>query len=506
LFRPFYFDCRAIHTFDNDSSENRWNRKTENATMIALNLVAERKTLAMTSKKTLRFIDLFAGMGGFRLGFENACKVLNIGSECVFTSEIKPHAITVYTDNFPDSLIHGDITQIPAADIPDFDVMLAGFPCQAFSCAGKRYGFADTRGTLFFEVERILKAKRPAAFILENVEGLVGHDKENNTDAIGRTLSVILEKLQLLDYHVTWQVLDAKHFGLAQTRKRIFIVGTKTQVVNLTEFPQKRVTLSDVLETDKPCMDTKLTKLLLSHFKLNELHGKSIKDKRGGKENIHSWDIGLKGEVSAEQKELLNLILLYRRNKKWAEAKGITWMDGMPLTAAEIRTFYQHSHLQTLLNDLVQKNYLKYEHPKDIVTVTDNGTTKKVRLPRADVEKGYNIVAGKLSYEINKILDPKTTTPTLVATDLDRIVVPDSQGLRKLTLVEQCRLFGFPDYFQFNVTDPLAHDLFGNTVPVATVEAVAERLILEGILGKTSTKVIVEAPKNQSYYQLALIA
>ncbi|MBO0613529.1 DNA cytosine methyltransferase [Thiothrix fructosivorans] len=149
---------------------------------------------------------------------------------------------------------------------------------------------------------------------------------------------------------------------------------------------------------------------------------------------------------------------------------------------------------------------MKYEHPKDIVTVTDNGITKKVRLPRADVEKGYNIVAGKLSYEINKILDPKTTTPTLVATDLDRIVVPDSQGLRKLTLVEQCRLFGFPDYFQFNVTDPLAHDLFGNTVPVATVEAVAERVILEGILGKTSTKVIVEAPKNQSYYQLALIA
>jgi DNA (cytosine-5)-methyltransferase 1 len=460
----------------------------------------------MTAVKTLRFIDLFAGMGGFRLGFENACKMHGMSSACVFTSEIKPHAVKVYTDNFPDSPIHGDITQIPAADIPDFDVMLAGFPCQAFSCAGKRYGFADTRGTLFFEVERILETKRPAAFILENVEGLVGHDKENNTDTIGRTLSVILEKLRLLNYHVTWQVLDAKHFGLAQTRKRIFIVGTNTQAVNLTAFSRRSVALQDVLETGKPCMDTKLTKLLLSHFKLNELHGKSIKDKRGGKENIHSWDLGLKGAVNAEQKELLNLILLYRRNKKWAVAKGITWMDGMPLTAAEIRTFYQNPHLQTLLDDLVRKNYLKYEHPKDIVTVADNGTIKKVRLPRPDVEKGYNIVAGKLSYEINKILDPRTTTPTLVATDLDRIVVPDTHGLRKLTLVEQCRLFGFPDHFQFNVTDPLAHDLFGNTVPVATVEAVAERVILEGILGKTSPNITVEFPKNQPYYQLALIA
>lgn len=461
----------------------------------------------MPLAKKIRFIDLFAGMGGFRLGFETACATQGMTPECVFTSEIKPHAVKVYTDNFPDSHIHGDITQIPADEIPDFDVMLAGFPCQAFSCAGKRYGFADTRGTLFFEVERILEAKRPTAFILENVEGLVGHDKENNADGIGRTLSVILEKLQLLDYHVTWRVLDAKHFGLAQTRKRIFIVGTKTQAINLQGFPQRIVALQDILETDKPCMNTKLTQLLLSHFKLDELHGKSIKDKRGGKENIHSWDIGLKGEVSDAQKELLNLILLYRRNKKWAAAKGITWMDGMPLTATEIRTFYQHPHLQTLLDDLVQKNYLKYEHPKDIVTVTENGTSKKIRLPRQDVAKGYNIVAGKLSYEINKILDPKTTTPTLVATDLDRIVVPDTQGLRKLTLVEQCRLFGFPDHFQLTVADAFAYDLFGNTVPVATVEAVAERVILEGILGKISTKTPVASFKNQPYYhQLALIA
>ena len=165
-------------------------------------------------------------MGGFRLGFEQACAKTGYTAQCVFTSEIKSHAITVYQDNFPNSELHGDITQINAQDIPDFDVLLAGFPCQAFSCAGKRYGFADTRGTLFFEIERILQEKKPAAFILENVEGLVGHDKEPNSNAkLGRTLSIILEKLQQLGYQVTWQVLDAQHFGLAQSRKRIFIVG-----------------------------------------------------------------------------------------------------------------------------------------------------------------------------------------------------------------------------------------------------------------------------------------
>ena len=130
----------------------------------------------------IKFIDLFAGMGGFRLGFENACADLGIETKCVFTSEIKPHAIDVYKSNFIDSEVHGDITQIKPSYIPAFDVLLAGFPCQAFSSAGKRNGFNDTRGTLFFEIEKILKAHKPKCFILENVEGLVSHDKQNKED------------------------------------------------------------------------------------------------------------------------------------------------------------------------------------------------------------------------------------------------------------------------------------------------------------------------------------
>lgn len=126
----------------------------------------------------VKFIDLFAGIGGIRKGFEIAFHKCGYETECVMTSEIKPHAYKVLQANHPNEEIRGDITKIDADTIPDFDFLLGGFPCQAFSFAGRRLGFQDTRGTLFFEVERILKEKRPFGFILENVEGLVTHKKK----------------------------------------------------------------------------------------------------------------------------------------------------------------------------------------------------------------------------------------------------------------------------------------------------------------------------------------
>lgn len=221
---------------------------------------------------------------------------------------------------------------------------------------------------------------------------------------------------------------------------------------------------------------------------MKQLYGKSIKDKRGGKDNIHSWDIALKGSVSEDQKTLLELILRARRNKKWGELKGIEWMDGMPLTVNEICTFYEHPQLVEMLQDLAQKGYLKYEHPKDIVVMHEGGKIKKIRQYRTDLEKGYNIVAGKLSYEISKVLNPNQIAPTLVATDLDRVAVPDDEGIRYLTLLEQRRLFGYPDNFSLPVKTNLAHDLLGNTVPVPVVDAIASRLIAQLFLGQEAVK------------------
>ncbi len=420
----------------------------------------------------IRFIDLFAGMGGIRLGFEQACEQQGLQPTCVLTSEIKEHALQAYRDNFPAEPIWGDVSLLNLDKLPDFDVLLAGFPCQPFSHAGKRQGFADTRGTLFFEIEKILAHKKPFGFLLENVEGLVGHDG-------GRTLRIILEKLTELGYKTTWEVLNAKDFGVPQDRKRIFIVGSKTHPVSLQSFPKKTAQLASVLEKGLPVLDTAFTKMLLAHYAPHELLGKAIKDKRGGKDNIHSWDIELKGAVSAQQRSLLEQLLRERRKKHWAVQKGIRWMDGMPLTLDEIATFFlpnqSKSHLKALLDDLVAKGYVRFEHPKDLVTPP--GKTRPVRQYKTDVPKGYNIVVGNLSFEIRKILDENGICPTLVAADMGKLAVVDGQGIRHLSIREGLRLSGFPDSYQLNMPATQAYDLLGNTVVVDVVRAIAERLL-----------------------------
>ncbi len=188
------------------------------------------------------FIDLFAGIGGIRLGFEHA------GGKCVFSSECDPYACKTYMANFGE-MPAGDITKIDANSIPDFDILLGGFPCQAFSIMGKQEGFAnETCGTLFFDIERILKAKRPPAFMLENVRNLASHDA-------GKTYRIIYDHLKALGYHVHAKVLNALDYGVPQKRERIIIVGFLDDVK--FEFPApipvaKRKTLNEIFENNVP--------------------------------------------------------------------------------------------------------------------------------------------------------------------------------------------------------------------------------------------------------------
>jgi DNA (cytosine-5)-methyltransferase 1 len=184
-----------------------------------------------------RFIDLFAGIGGFRKGFEDA------GYECVFTSEINEACQEVYKDNFNDE-VFGDITKIEPTDIPDFDVLLGGFPCQPFSISGKKKGFDDTRGTLFFDICRIIDEKKPKVVILENVKHLIHHDKK-------RTFKTIIETLQDLNYNVSYKILNAKNFGLPQNRERIFIIATKSSFFRFEQLKTKApVQLKDFLDKE----------------------------------------------------------------------------------------------------------------------------------------------------------------------------------------------------------------------------------------------------------------
>ncbi|MCA0348569.1 MAG: DNA (cytosine-5-)-methyltransferase [Bacteroidetes bacterium] len=428
---------------------------------------------------SVKFIDLFAGLGGIRLGFEKAFKDLGIETECVLTSEIKPYAVKTLKQNFSHDFLAGDIFEIRNEFIPDFDFLLGGFPCQPFSAGGKRQGFLDTRGTLFFEIERILRDKKPYGFILENVEGLVKHDLENKNDEIGRTLKTILHTLENdLGYKTSWRVFDSLEFGLPQSRKRIFIVGTKDEKIDLFGNEPKFKKLESILESGLPTLKSDFIDKLLSHFSIEDLYGKSIKDKRGGDNNIHSWDIEIKGSVSKQQAKILNELFKQRRKKQWAEEIGIDWMDGMPLTLVQVNSFIDlpKKELKSLLDDLASKGYLKLEHPKKLVkTQTSNGVATSREYDETK-PKGYNIVTGKLSFEINKVLDPKDIAPTLVATDVSRLAVPDGNGLRRLTIREGLRLFGYPDWYEIPTKENEAFDLLGNTVAVPVVEFVANKL------------------------------
>jgi len=194
----------------------------------------------------MKFIDLFAGIGGFHYGFERANDIEEAQSKsdkeswtnssdfnressaqgrskpafsCVWANEFNKYAASIYKKRFPKTVLStADIRTVNANEIPSHDLLCAGFPCQAFSIAGKRKGFNDTRGTLFFEIARILKAKRPRLFLLENVKGLLSHEE-------GRTFATILSTLQELGYWVEWQVLNSKDFSVPQNRERVFIAG-----------------------------------------------------------------------------------------------------------------------------------------------------------------------------------------------------------------------------------------------------------------------------------------
>jgi len=227
-----------------DRTIRRWENEESSPSKLELSAILNFPEIAPYKNKSnaeYKKIDLFAGIGGTRLGFQLTGK-----TKAVFSSEIDKFAIKTYKANFGETP-HGDITEIDAKDIPDHDILVAGFPCQAFSQAGKKLGFDDIRGTLFFDVARIIREKRPKAFLLENVKNIVSHDK-------GRTFSVIIDTLKELGYHVDPALLKAKDFGLPQNRERVYIVGfDKKQVSNYKDFvmplpPKTKTLVGSILE------------------------------------------------------------------------------------------------------------------------------------------------------------------------------------------------------------------------------------------------------------------
>ena len=408
------------------------------------------------------YVDFFAGIGGFRYGIE-AFQRLNptYSFKCIKSVDIKKDALKTYNLNFGESNEPCDICTVK--NLPHFNLLCAGFPCQPFSSAGNKKGFEDEgRGNLIYEVIRICKESVPDYLLLENVSNIELLDK-------GRILQKIVSEFEAIGYHITCVTVNASEVGLAQDRKRLFIVGSRTTKPVLTIPPSDPHTIDSVIDesdTTSNLPDAFLKQLL--SVPLPQLIGRSMKDKRGGEDNIHSWDIGYHGPVTDRQKTLLNKILTERRKKKWAELKGIVWMDGMPLSLEEIRTFLDYEGLAEDLTDLVTKKYLVVEHPKDLV---DNK-----RQYKTDAPQGYNISKGKLSFPVSKVLDPKGLSPTLTATDSSKLAVFVKNTIRSLNPLELKRLCGFPESMRLP-EKVNAYDLFGNMVCPPVITAILQQLL-----------------------------
>lgn len=410
----------------------------------------------------IKFIDLFAGIGGIRLGAINALKKQGIASQCVLSSEIDEKACETYELNFGEHP-SGDIKSI--TKIEPFDLLLAGFPCQPFSYAGKRKGFGDTRGTLFFEVERILDAYQPKAFLLENVRGLYTHDEK-------RTFETIITRLHELGYGTYDLLLNSSDFGVPQNRVRLYILGIKNATPKMSLITNlgaadshryKKDSFADITQKSNCSVGQILEDTISEKYycskefekqlryaigdDLTALHGYRLIDYRGG-QSLHSWELGKNGICSKAEIKFMNLLIQNRRKPMFG-----TQTDGKKLTLEQIMTFYTDDNIHEVIESLKRKKYLKEQ----------DGT--------------FNPVCGNMSFEVFKFLDPSSISITLTSSDSNRLGVVQNNRPRRITPRECARLQGFPDTFVVNPIDAFAYKQFGNSVSVPVIEAVISDFI-----------------------------
>lgn len=435
----------------------------------------------------VRFIDLFAGTGGIRLAFEQALAEAGCVGECVKSVEIDPCACKTYELNFNESP-YGDVRQLD--DINPFNVMLAGFPCQAFSYAGKQRGFADTRGTLFFEVERLLEKYHPKLVFLENVRGLTTHDG-------GKTFETIIGRLKNLGYEVEYRLVNASSLGIPQNRTRIYIVGTygrhpqielqsdlgaadshAYKAIQPSLFAKGRTyrRVKDILEScptkEYNCSERFRNSIVNAlGGDLNKVHGVRLIDTRHGN-SIHSWDIGRKGECSVREKAFMNLFVSNRRRHVFG-----THQDGKALTREQIATFYFDDDRDDLIASLLAKGYLQEDDAGRI-----------------------NLVCGNMSFECFKFLDPDSISITLTASDANRLGVFHNGRLRHITPRECARLQGYPDSYILHPDDRFAYKQMGNAVCVPVIKELFSDLLkhTDGLLEDISHLTVADGMSKKT--------
>lgn len=456
------------------------------------------------------YISLFSGIGGFERGIENSNKnsILN----CVGYSEIDKYAENIYRKHYPNHPRLGDATKIQTKNLPDFDLLVGGFPCQAFSHAGLRRGFDDTRGTLFFEIARILSEKKPKYFLLENVRGLLSHDK-------GRTFQEILRTLSELGYNAQWQILNSKDYGVPQNRERIYIKG----------FLRGRDGRREVLCQPKGGRKVGLSQNKKGLIRLNE---KSIDRRDKEEERIYSPDgisptlntVGNRLHIDVDEektKELFDVAECYGSTQKNAmvtdgkisptlcaamgEGGGHVPMlrkvgnvsktgksasgniyDPEGLFPTILHVYYKHN-TGILLKNNTKKGYIEANDGDEVLLTQPRcrGRVQEKSTPALTTKSEIGVVE-YAPYDAVKLQNTPKFTPNLnrgkiaqtVRTNKNVGVVDKNYQIRRLTPIECERLQGFPDnWTKYGengdlISDTQRYKVCGNAVTTNVITAI----------------------------------
>lgn len=432
--------------------------------------------------KRLTFMDCFAGIGGFRMALEQ------LGFVCVASCEIDKHARKAYKAIYGwEEPFYGDIKDVDPRELPDFDLLTGGFPCQAFSVAGKRRGFEDTRGTLFFEIVRIAKEKRPKAILLENVKGLVNHDK-------GRTLDIMIETLNEIGYIVDFDILNSKYFGVPQNRERIFIVAMRDDLIEQEEWSEETTKGNTIVRKRKrqinewaktfnfdwPEQDEVTTRLrdILEpevdekYYLSEEKTAKLIAQLNGNHEGeTDKFLIDDQGRTTKELKPL-DISPTLRREMHGNEPRVVEHQvpEWIPKPDEISRTLRSGG-----------KASLSDKHNYDHVAVKAEGFSNQ------DMT-GIDIVGHLSKFQNDRIFSDKGLSPTVSASGGNSgghgggCLLTPLYRIRRLTPLECWRLQGFPDWAfdrakSAGISDTQLYKQAGNAVTVNVIYEIGKRLV-----------------------------
>ena len=443
----------------------------------------------------MKYLSLFSGIGGFELGIKQAYELQKVATEsedspndsgrtpqhserplCVGFSEIDKYAVQIYQQHFPEHKNYGDITKINAETLPDFDLLVGGFPCQSFSIAGKRGGFDDTRGTLFFEIARICKDKKPRAILLENVKGLLSHDN-------GNTFKTIIATLDDLGYDLQWQVLNSKNFGVPQNRERVFIIGhlrgtSRPQVFPIEQSSQGNLKYSGgvISAREQWLKDGK-------HNSRNFSQGQRIYSTEGISQTLAGQAGGQGGKTGLYQIDALQYKGLCDKLGVYASTQEENAIKILQELQTEIGTEAFAEWGLGILNSLQEEEVLQSILHGDSVrpeasqtesTMDDGSLPRKKDMPESEL---------LLLWESKNRCSPQE--PRLarqfigeLSEGLSQLPQPNtSWSIRRLTPKEAERLQGFPDGWTEGVSDTQRYKTLGNAVTVNVIREIMHGLI-----------------------------